>query len=97
MFQPREIGSISNRVELAEDPGDFPRLPGDDARQIGFRQREAFTWSHSSRAFNEPLNYGSMPIVNYGSLWPCLCSWLATCQRLSSPRRGRLRQVKGWM
>jgi hypothetical protein len=50
VFQPREIASISNRVALAEDPGDFPRLPGDDARQIRLRQRKAFTCSHSSRA-----------------------------------------------
>jgi hypothetical protein len=33
VFQQREVGSISHRVALAEDPGDFPRLPGDDARQ----------------------------------------------------------------
>ena len=32
-FQRGEIGSIGDRVALAEDPGDFPRLPVDDARQ----------------------------------------------------------------
>ena len=33
MFQQGEIGSIGGQVALAEDPGDFPRLPVDDARQ----------------------------------------------------------------
>jgi hypothetical protein len=32
-FQQREIDSICGRVALIEDPGDFPRLPVDDARQ----------------------------------------------------------------
>jgi hypothetical protein len=33
VFQRGEIGSIGERVALAEDLGDFPRLPVDNARQ----------------------------------------------------------------
>jgi hypothetical protein len=33
VFQQGEIDSIGDRVALAEDPGDFARLPVDDARQ----------------------------------------------------------------
>ncbi len=33
MFQQGEIDSIGDRVALTEDPGDFRRLPVDDARQ----------------------------------------------------------------
>ena len=33
VFQQGGIDSIGDRVALAEDPGDLPRLPVDDARQ----------------------------------------------------------------
>ena len=33
MFQQGEIDSIGDRVALTQDPGDFARLPVDDARQ----------------------------------------------------------------
>jgi hypothetical protein len=33
VFQQGEIDSIGDRVALIEDPGDFRRLPVDDARQ----------------------------------------------------------------
>ena len=33
MFQQGEIDSIGDRVALSQDPGDFARLPVDDARQ----------------------------------------------------------------
>ena len=33
VFQQREIDSIADRVALAQDPRDFPRLPVDDASQ----------------------------------------------------------------
>jgi hypothetical protein len=33
VFQQGEIDSICDRVALTENPGDFPRLPVDDARQ----------------------------------------------------------------
>jgi hypothetical protein len=33
VFQQGSIDSIGNRVALAQDPGDLPRLPVDDARQ----------------------------------------------------------------
>ena len=33
MFQQKGIDSIGGRVALAEDPGDLPGLPIDDARQ----------------------------------------------------------------
>jgi hypothetical protein len=33
VFQQGEIDSIGERVALTQDPGDFARLPVDDARQ----------------------------------------------------------------
>jgi hypothetical protein len=33
VFQQGEIDSIGDRVALTQDPGDFARLPVDDARQ----------------------------------------------------------------
>jgi hypothetical protein len=33
VFQHGEIDSIGERVALTQDPGDFARLPVDDARQ----------------------------------------------------------------
>jgi len=33
VFQQGEIDSIGDRVALTQDPGDFARLPEDDARQ----------------------------------------------------------------
>jgi hypothetical protein len=33
VFQQGSIDSIGERVALAQDPGDLPRLPVDDARQ----------------------------------------------------------------
>jgi hypothetical protein len=38
VFQHGEIDSIGDRVALTQDPGDFARLPVDDARQDQLRQ-----------------------------------------------------------
>jgi hypothetical protein len=34
VFQQGEIDSIGDRVALTQDPGDFARLPVNDARQV---------------------------------------------------------------
>jgi len=54
VFQQGSIDSIGDRVALAEDSGDLPRLPVDDARQDQVQTAAVFICSHSSRALIRP-------------------------------------------
>jgi hypothetical protein len=57
VFQQGEIDSIGDRVALAEDPGDFPPPPVNDAGQDQVKTTaglQVFICSHSSRALIRP-------------------------------------------
>jgi len=62
VFQQGEIDSIGDRVSLTQDPGDFARLPVDDARQDQVQVSAALAAQAKRRLAREQVLESSDPV-----------------------------------